>query len=918
MHQLLWLYIMVRFSYCSEAALAVPSWQEITAPEHTSTSPKLKTLQSTPRDDFFGFQPTSLALRSLQDGNVQSTTSAELSLNTPFDADNASFGAMFTIYALKDLMVKSLAFYTTLTTSVDTRVYIYTMEGNYQGKEETPEAWTIICNATILANAEGKKTLIPAGDSTFPQVPIRLGSYQSFYVTLEQPAMHYTNGLSNETMGDVLVGNQDLELLIGSAVTEFPFKQVKQPRKFNGGINYKLGIPTSAPTMSPTRTPTRIVQWGVHPKSLVTGFDGQMLGYGAVFTISSFQMDIKVQTLEFNSAASGLVDVQVYRRAGNFDKEKMATKELWTLVSDTSVTSAGPGKGTVIPEANFEPFRVANGRNHTIYVTLTSKDLLYTDSSTTNSVGSVYTSDNFLKFYVGQGVSQPFLSTVYDNRVFNGALHYVTEIGTSTAVPTPMPISPWIDAFQIDRVLTTDLMGGTGGYGCMFEIRAKTDLVLRSLALVVNNETSMNVEIWTKTNSYLGFEADEKSWRKVSEVAVQGRGNGNVTQIPSENFEGIAISAGSLQSLYVTLLSPELVYTNRDTISRGDVFQSDENIEICAGSGVGGYKFVNDTYFPRLFNGAIRYSILSTPAPTPAPLAAHVDQKTNNGVVVTQNLIQIAGVPDGQLSADALGYFQGATGNFLSEAIKSSGVKITNVIVSPNMNLDSVHERWLGFRIREPNDSTGNETSGFYTQMPAVNGTDMQNDANSTYNSSEGLAKPQRNLGLYTSIAGEYRPPPFIDFTTLVQNSFDDKGEVSTTKLIEDLKQDASFKNASAVTAKTVKFPLPPEILSLMEPEGLSQTTLYIIYGTCGLVVLVAAIVLVAMWCRNRRKWRSIQSKDDGIDCDDVGDKGYEYARKEPEILNSTAGFYYSQSYRASKPSYHSALYKPKPELPAQ
>lgn len=518
--------------------------------------------------------------------NISSSTisgNGQLTLSTPYQPDNASFGTMFTIYALKDITITSMNIYTTYETRVATRVLIYTLQGNFEGKEETPDAWNIICNATITTAIAGDKTLIPPGDSTFTRVPIPAGYNQSFYVTLEQPRLSYRNGKSGvDHVGDLLVRNDEVMLFIGSAVSRFPFKSIIPLRKFNGDILYEMGLPA---TKAPTPSPTYFVPWGDGLKLLPTGFDGTMRGYGAVFTIHSLQKDVKVQTLEFHCAATGKVDVQVYSHPGNYNQTELSTSDRWILISNTTVISSSVGKGTAIPQDNFQPFRISKGNNHTLYITLSGNNLLYT--SVTKPSDALYVTDKFIAFYVGKGVNKPFLSTIYDARVFNGVIHYVTEVNNETAVPTPVPISPWIESFHVDRVITSTFEGGTGGYGCMFEIHAKNDLVVRSVDLHISNTTSYDVEIWTKQDSYVGFEGDEAAWKEVAKVTVQGRGLGTATQIDPKSFEGIAIPSGSLQSLYVTLQSPELVYTKKTDLFRGDVFGSDNNIEICTGTGVG-------------------------------------------------------------------------------------------------------------------------------------------------------------------------------------------------------------------------------------------------------------------------------------------------------------------------------------------
>lgn len=271
-----------------------------------------------------------------------------------------------------------------------------------------------------------------------------------------------------------------------------------------------------------------------------------------------------------------------------------------------------------------------------------------------------------------------------------------------------------------------------------------------------------------------------------------------------------------------------------------------------------GHKFVNETYSPRVFNGILHYSVLSDPSSNSAPSIAQATVRKDS-VLVAQQLIQIDGVTQERLSGQTLGNFEGVTQQFLTDAIRSSGVKILDVIVSPDVAESDVTQkkRWLRLLQALANNGTiGNETlADNYAVSTGLNETATTNNNLTNSSSNSKQQQGQRSLGLYTTIAGEYRPPPFIDFNSLVENSFNDKGDVSTKTYINDLKKkDTHFANATAVKTEPVKFPLPPEIQSLINKPGLSQTTLYIIYGSCGSFVLIVLLLLVIMWCRKKRK----------------------------------------------------------------
>jgi hypothetical protein len=362
--------------------------------------------------------------------------------------------------------------------------------------------------------------------------------------------------------------------------------------------------------------------WGSTEKSMEIAMEGDNGNYGVTFTVKALGKDIQVTTLDFVSESNSTVNVQVYTRPGLFNKQEMATPDQWTLSADTSVTGYGAGQMTSIPRESFTPVLVPQGQYHTFYLTLDTKGLRYSNA-TGYSPGDLYTSDKFLEYYAGRGVGQPFLQAMFGKpaRIFNGILYYITQTDLTTAQPTPSPILPWVESYGVHQQLETTYQGGTSAYGCYFEVRALQNLVIRSLQVRINQlHATAEIMVWTKSDTYVGYESDKKYWKMVADIMVDAQGPDTLTPIPRNTFYAVTVPAQSIQSFYITLRTSDMILTQDDTRQRGDVFVNNTDIQLLVGDGIDGYNnflgFQHSILPQRVFNGLVDYSVESTMAPT--------------------------------------------------------------------------------------------------------------------------------------------------------------------------------------------------------------------------------------------------------------------------------------------------------------
>ncbi len=163
----------------------------------------------------------------------------------------------------------------------------------------------------------------------------------------------------------------------------------------------------------------------------------------------------------------------------------------------------------------------------------------------------------------------------------------------------------------IPAELNVGLAGGNGltPGGNMFDVNVLNDVTFQSFDINANTAAGNagNAEVYFKTGTWVGFQADAAAWTLVGSASFVAAGPNLPTPL---NLDlDIQVAAGETVAFYVTTTDVGISYTNGT--ATGNVLASDANIEHLEGSGVG-YPF-GINFQPRNFNGIIRYE---TPDPT--------------------------------------------------------------------------------------------------------------------------------------------------------------------------------------------------------------------------------------------------------------------------------------------------------------
>mmetsp|Transcript_36865 Transcript_36865/g.77827 ORF Transcript_36865/g.77827 Transcript_36865/m.77827 type:complete len:979 (-) Transcript_36865:324-3260(-) len=167
----------------------------------------------------------------------------------------------------------------------------------------------------------------------------------------------------------------------------------------------------------------------------------------------------------------------------------------------------------------------------------------------------------------------------------------------------------------------------TQAKGTMFSLRSKDRHISIKSIDIYSSEVGLDrVEVFTKSNSYIGFETQDKKWFKVYDnyntLMVS-----NSKRLNLNNRKGVTVRAGDEQSFFVYTESRVQCY---ESTMMGQAFASDDVLEVYQGveveekwsSGGSGAR-------PLAFRGAFMYDIIRDP-PSAAPTIAVEDEEVGS------------------------------------------------------------------------------------------------------------------------------------------------------------------------------------------------------------------------------------------------------------------------------------------------
>ena len=383
--------------------------------------------------------------------NIATTSDQYLTLNTPFDGSNGSYGTMFDVTHTYEfgppVLVRSLALHVNVVAN-SCPVQVFTKKGSHRGFESDMEVWTMLFDGMIQCRGFKSRSIIPAalfsgGDSLASSMlggtsgsgsvlRIDQGETRAFYVHLPQPNLRYTNG--KEPM-EMTWADANIFVRAGTGMGG-KFTDPYSPRHWNGVLYYET-LEALEEVETNELKAEGDATWcdGV----IETTFLDTIGSYGSMFDVfvpsesnstsllSKLSNGVVITSMEIYTDVDFDVRAEVYTRPGSFENG-MSDLSGWSLIAAGSLKGAGSYQGTLIPpELWFRNVTIAPGSVSSFYVTLTTADLRYTKVDEVEVEKALTSSDDYLEIRVGVGVADyPLGTTFYGPRIWNGRLYYRT------------------------------------------------------------------------------------------------------------------------------------------------------------------------------------------------------------------------------------------------------------------------------------------------------------------------------------------------------------------------------------------------------------------------------------------------------------------------------------------------------------
>lgn len=482
---------------------------------------------------------------------------------------------MFDVQALQNIILQSFDLH--IASEEEQLLKIYTKEGTFVGSESSNADWQLMSDdITVLGMGEGLKSSIPS--NAFIPISITTGTRRAFYITVQNTVLVYSGGTQ---LGNVYAENVDLKIMEGSG-NAYLFGAHFTPRVFNGVIRYTKP----------------------HMRHISTEFESNSGQAGIMFDVIA-KRDMAMHGIEVNIVSSNadadadaIEDIAVWYREGSHVGYEHDSRD-WTQLCHVSVSIpliSEDEQLIALPPNSFAPVSITSGTQFAFYVTSSEPILRYAmgdgeNSSSTDVEETVANSD--LVIFDGTGVEYPF-GKAFRPRKWNGVLRY-----TVANIPSNV----------VNREMVTTFLGGSGQSGIMFDVVAKRDVSIYSLDLHIVSPSSDEKEVFqifslVDGGSHVGHEKDADAWQLLGSANV--RPQHRRTPLPLNCFEPIVIEKGDTKGLYVTLTSNHMRYSGGNKV--GNVYLANDDIMVLEGTGIT-FPF-GEIYRPRVFNGAIRYTVL--------------------------------------------------------------------------------------------------------------------------------------------------------------------------------------------------------------------------------------------------------------------------------------------------------------------
>jgi hypothetical protein len=420
-------------------------------------------------------------------------------------------------------------------------------------------------------------------------------------------------------VGNAFAVNDDLRISEGASLFRH-FSGLFEPRRWSGVVYYDTNKIINENTASATNItsahseslpiPLPIGLEDVrklYTRSLITTLKGGNGAQGCMFDVST-SISVLILGIDIHTVVKGeMMDVELYTKTDTFELNEENPSVWGQPVLSASVMGKGLRNLTPLPDI-YPLVEVPGGQVQSFYVRSKTSELRYSNGPVNP------TSNPDLSISLGVGIRDNF-HNVFKNRTCNVAIRYLLQSDSPETIEKAVLGNPFY--------AYTSISGQKMSFGIMFTLVASEDVFVQTLSIhsaTVPTQTSTNtttkdltyVEVFTKSDSYSGFESNPIAWSKVGASKLKIAGRGSLSQIPAENFLGVLVKAGSKQSFYVTDTEGPTIISTVGEEGSPIATPSDHGnpIKVLVGCGIDSYPF-GTKISGRLFNGRVHFALVT-------------------------------------------------------------------------------------------------------------------------------------------------------------------------------------------------------------------------------------------------------------------------------------------------------------------
>lgn len=376
----------------------------------------------------------------------------------------------------------------------------------------------------------------------------------------------------------------------------------------------------------------------INQQQLVTTYESDHSSAGIMFNMQARNNTLIIRGMDINAIKRASDDgarLEIWTKEGTFRGYEL-DQNAWTLWMNETVRGNGLDIPTSIPREVFSPMTISAHEERAFYVAFTDGPFLRYSKGQGNNE-DYFANDDMILSKNGASKRKGFKGGILYPRVFNGAIHYETispkresstniveDIRSPTFHPTSSPTAQ-------TKVFATQFKSSATYAGSMFDIVAKVDMEISSIAFNTWRTDDISVQLYTREDTYSGHDKDISHWKLHANVTVRGNGLDQPTYFPKNGFDPILVRRNKRMAFYIATDGPYMRVSKGK--SEGAPSQSNSDLVIYEGAGKR-HPIDAATFTPREWNGIIEYQVVDLPTlapttlrPTPNPTSRPTSNK---------------------------------------------------------------------------------------------------------------------------------------------------------------------------------------------------------------------------------------------------------------------------------------------------